>query len=301
MKVLLGIATYKRPELLTHCLRSLVAMDHGEHDVQILVVDNDKVPSAKPTCDQFDNILYNHEVKPGISEARNCVLDYSASKDFDLIGFLDDDQTVYVDWLAEMIKALKSFDADVVKGDNYIRVENKSPWFDFKPQNKKTGDVLKYTSTNGVLFKNWIAEILRFDRELGLTGGEDTDFFIRAYKLGAKQIAVQSAKTIETWDDERTGLFMLAKKTFINDSNKVTVMLKNDKVPVVFLTYFFKGLQRLILGLIYLFGFSSFAIVIMYSGHKFSFIFKGIRKIASGLGYLFGLTRKRHTYYRSKD
>ena len=119
LSVSLAIATQRRPEGLATAARSTfrqAGVALGE--LELVIVDNDAVPSAKPVVDQLAaeapfTVRYVHEPASGVANARNAAL---AAASGDLIAFLDDDEEAAPGWLAALIETQACYAADVVFG-----------------------------------------------------------------------------------------------------------------------------------------------------------------------------------------
>ena len=118
-RVTIMIPTQRRPDGLSVAARSVfgqVGVDPAE--LELVIVDNDQVPSAKPVADDLARIapfpvIYVNEKRPGVAFARNAGM---ARASGDLIAFLDDDEEAPPGWLAALLAAQVRFDADVVFG-----------------------------------------------------------------------------------------------------------------------------------------------------------------------------------------
>ena len=118
-RVTIMIPTQRRPDGLAVAARSVfgqAGVDLAE--LELVIVDNDQVPSAKPVADELAKaspfpVLYVHEPRPGVANARNAGM---ARASGELIAFLDDDEEAPTGWLAALMAARERFDADVVFG-----------------------------------------------------------------------------------------------------------------------------------------------------------------------------------------
>ncbi|MDR7230055.1 hypothetical protein J2X45_001136 [Caulobacter sp. BE264] len=118
-RVTVMIPTQRRPDGLAVAARSVfgqVGVDFA--DLELVIVDNDQVPSAKPVVDALSKgapcpVIYVNEKRPGVAFARNAGM-ARASGDF--IAFLDDDEEAPSGWLAALLAAQERYDADVVFG-----------------------------------------------------------------------------------------------------------------------------------------------------------------------------------------
>lgn len=191
--VVVGMATFRRPELLAALLpRLLEQIEHVRSvldpapECRIVVVDNDPEGSA---CDaaaalEDSRIHYVVEPAPGISSARNRVLDEAAGAD--VLVFLDDDETPHEGWLGHLLTVHRDYAADAVSGPVHAVFDGPTdPWVAasgtyVEPlrEGTPTGTVLPRAATNNLLLDlRTVRRLgLRFDSRLGLTGGEDSLF-----------------------------------------------------------------------------------------------------------------------------
>jgi succinoglycan biosynthesis protein ExoM len=145
-----------------------------------------------------------------VSLARNACLDVA---DGDLIGFVDDDEWVAVDWLVRMLQAMDEFDADCVFGPvlpqyppgtaSYIRVANPlyTEW-------GRRGTVVVVGRSGNTLVKRSVIERhrMRFDAAHGALGAEDTHFFHHLAASGARLVVTDDALVYEDAPPNRVTL-----------------------------------------------------------------------------------------------
>jgi succinoglycan biosynthesis protein ExoM len=196
------VCTYRRPGVVD-TVRSLLCQAGIAHsDLEIIVADDDPGLSArKAILDLAINatilIRYITSSAQNISSCRNSCLRVAKG---DWIAFIDDDQVAEPEWLQEMMKTASEFGADAVKC--YVRgiyppetpgwVRAGSPFtYDYGP----TGRQIRFADTCGILFRRDLPGVrdLSFAVELGVTGGEDTDFFLRYQTLGGKIVSCRAA------------------------------------------------------------------------------------------------------------
>ncbi|SFJ03683.1 glycosyltransferase family 2 protein [Caulobacter sp. UNC279MFTsu5.1] len=119
MRVTVMIPTQRRLDGLAVAARSVLAQLGVDFTVlELVVVDNDQVPSARATvADLADQapfpVHYVHEPRPGVAHARNAGM---ARASGELIAFLDDDEEAPAGWLAALLAAQARYEADVVFG-----------------------------------------------------------------------------------------------------------------------------------------------------------------------------------------
>lgn len=204
-RIVIAVLTYRRPEDLGELLPMLIdqarGAGDGQHTIEILVIDNDEAPSAAAVVQTAAAaagrrdvpVRYVHEPFPGISAARNRALDEAL--DDDILIFIDDDERPGADWLAQLLRTHEQFGADVVQGpvDSQFEVEPES-WLlacGFLHRRRlETGTQLDVAVTNNLLLDLHVVRKsgIRFDPELGTSGGEDTLFTRQLHRAGASMV-----------------------------------------------------------------------------------------------------------------
>lgn len=202
-RVAVCVATFRRPAQLAGLLESLgrLAFDRCRTpDVLVIVVDNDPggsalgiVERARPTLHW--PVAYAIEAVRGISHARNRAVSLALARGADFVAFVDDDEVVAERWLDELLAVQARYAAEIVAGPVLPRYAPGTPrWVErgrfFEHPRHETGTVLDFAATNNVLIA---ARLLRspggaFDERFSLTGGEDTHFFMRARRSGARMV-----------------------------------------------------------------------------------------------------------------
>jgi len=113
------IPTQRRLGGLAVAVRSVLAQRAVDFAaLEIIVVDNDQVPSAQATIEALAAgaacpLHYVHEPRAGVANARNAGMAKASGA---LIAFLDDDEEAPEGWLAALLTAQVRYDADVVFG-----------------------------------------------------------------------------------------------------------------------------------------------------------------------------------------
>jgi glycosyltransferase involved in cell wall biosynthesis len=199
MEILVGIPTHKRPELLRKCLASIEAQEGELPNIRVFVADNDakgKEGSAvvAEIAPSFRFPLTSTVVEePGISAVRNAILEEAKARGSDFIAMIDDDETASPQWLAELLKVQKEYGADVV-GAATLRVfpPTAPAWLRnsdlFPDAQAQTGPVPIIKGTGNVLLNcDFLARLEwpQFDNAYGLSGGGDSEFFLRLRSLGS--------------------------------------------------------------------------------------------------------------------
>jgi succinoglycan biosynthesis protein ExoM len=188
MDVVVGACTFRRHDDLRALLASVALLKIDPSiNLSILIVDNDKTPSAEPVVLAAQQTMpwplrYVHEPESGISCARNRVL--SEAGDSGFLAFLDDDETVDPLWLDRLVAAQRATGATFVQGpvEMTVRDDADAWWLDSAFFVQNTFDHLAPISeswTNNVLIDlEFVSRhAIQFDLSLRFEGGEDTLFF----------------------------------------------------------------------------------------------------------------------------
>lgn len=236
IRVDIGICTFRRPEV-TDALMSLAGMIVPEGvTVRVVVADNDRTPSAAGRVDALRDgypfeIAYVHCPASNISIARNACLDNSAG---DFLAFIDDDETVSVRWLPELLDTAERTLADVVLGPVRAGYLDDAPgWMregDFHSTHPVwVGDQIVTGYTCNALMRRSSAAFAgrRFKQELGRTGGEDTEFFSKMHQAGATFAFAANAWVFETVPAERARFSWLARRRFRSGQTHGRLLAEN--------------------------------------------------------------------------
>ena len=217
------ICTFRRAHV-ANTLASFALLEAPFHStLRVIVADNDDDPTAQVIVAQAAeqhglDVQYIHAPARNISIARNACLD-AATADF--VAFVDDDEVVTPQWLVALTTQHKESQADVMLGPVLAVYHANTPkWL-------LDGD---YHSTRPVWVKNRIITGycgnvlmrrdapalagLRFREDLGVSGGEDTDFFSRAHKAGATIDYAPDAVIYEGVPLERANFSWLRRRKF---------------------------------------------------------------------------------------
>lgn len=187
------ICTFRR-SFLAETLRSIGAMDADDHDIRIIVADNDHVPSARDLVETTQlalpfPITYVHAPAANICIARNACLDRAAA---DFVAFVDDDEVVGPGWIRALVSRAEASRAAAVLGPVRALYRPDAPHWMTRGDFHSTRPVfVKGTIRTGyscnVLIR-WTEPYnqMRFDLALGKTGGEDTAYFYQLTERGGR-------------------------------------------------------------------------------------------------------------------
>lgn len=205
------ICTYLRPKMLARCLESLQNQSAlSDVRVSFVVIDNDEHGSALAVVNEFVGRLpwpvhYRRENRRGIAPARNAAL--TAAKDIgaDWIAFIDDDEIADPDWIARLM-APEYRQCHVLMGMQTLLPPEPRPFWCLEAKKKRVSEnqVLRTAYTNNVRFSIALVDAgLRFNEQLGLSGGEDSEFFGEASRNGFEIRRTLRAVTYETVPSSR--------------------------------------------------------------------------------------------------
>ncbi len=300
VRVAICIGTFRRRELLREGLAGLARLTFrrvATPEIEIFVVDNDSSGSAKEICETATlpyPVRYIVEPKRGIVHVRNRALTEAVAANF--IAFLDDDEVPSEAWLDELLAAQARFGADVVSGPvlpSYapgIAEWVKRGGFFVRP-NRETGSPLEFCSTNNVLMRNEVlGRVPRFDDRFQLTGGEDTQFFLRVQRVGFKIIWSQEAIVHESVPKERATFGWILRRGYQSGNSWVLSEMSLDAALRIRAIRFVKGCTHLLVGL-------TGALVCSCLG-KAAFT-RALRKACLGAGMLTGLVGSKFLAYQS--
>ncbi|MBB3222340.1 glycosyltransferase family 2 protein [Pseudoduganella umbonata] len=219
------ICTYRRPELLIKTLAGIGRCAVGLGKVRVIVVDNDAAQSAREVTLQWAAtapVVVTYLVQPqqNIALTRNMGLDHANAP---WIALIDDDEVPEENWLKSLISTAQQYDADAVFAPVIAEFASNAPdWATkgtiFQRKRFSTGTVvpLKETRTGNVLLRGarLQQDQFRFDRELGLSGGEDSEFFARLGKAGYRMVWCDEACVREWTPPARTTMNWVLKRAF---------------------------------------------------------------------------------------
>ncbi len=244
-KILVGIKTYMRPAMLEGLLNSIAHADlPGE--ILLMVADNDAKGGARETVVNFARqapfpVKYAIVPERGLSNVFNCLIEAAIAHGASCLACLDDDQTIGKTWLTETWSALEKHNADACGANTVMCYPDFQPslpkwkWnrdipkFGWRvkirnanaiPNMPKQKVVEKRPNGNNFLLSERIYKDLnlRFDPKFNLTGGEETDFFLRAQEAGAKCIrnyGTCDGLVYHIIPDSRTTLRYFIRNTYI--------------------------------------------------------------------------------------
>jgi succinoglycan biosynthesis protein ExoM len=225
MLVSICIITYNRPKGLERLLKGLNKLEFSKvlsPQIEVIVVENSTKGIARQVIAEIKDgfqwpLKTDAEPKRGISYARNKCLSL-ASPEADFIAMIDDDEVPRANWLEELLLAQQQYGAEIVTGPVITHLPKNTPaWIVkggfFEREHHPTGKTREVAYTNNVLIKGEIIRKLDriFDTRFALTGGEDSEFFMRLHSYNYKIVWADEAIVDERVSPSRTNLAWILK------------------------------------------------------------------------------------------
>lgn len=304
MLVSICIITYQRAEGLKQLMNRLDRLEFKSIEppqIEVVVIDNDLSGSACEFCEQIKSefkwsLTVGIESRRGISYARNHAI-ACASKAADFIVTIDDDEVPESQWLEQLLLVQQKYHADIVAGPvlPFFVDKNVPDWVKkgrfFDLPRYPTGHPIQVAFAGNVLVR---AEILRklgkpFDERFSLTGGEDSDLFMRLYQAGYKMVWANDAIAHESIPQTRTTISYILQRGYRSWSTHS--LLERELYPCfkVQAIRIFKGIGLIIIGILLL-------IPSLFQGQH-AFV-KALRSICRGCGTMAGLLGIHYQEYR---
>lgn len=214
------IATFKRPLMLFGLLASLARQELDGIRLRIIVIDNDREQSAKPTVDAFRDtskldIVYDVEPQQNIAMARNRALSHVTAEYF---AFIDDDESASSLWLRSLLESLIRHQAEIAFGPVSCALPGDAPkWAEkcFRRPRRQTGALRQFGGAGNMMARRSVIDAgARFNPAFGLTGGEDTEFFYRLFLSGRRLIWCDEALVTEAVPESRLTLAWIRRRGF---------------------------------------------------------------------------------------
>ena len=180
-------------------------------EVSFTIVENGAQLASKETVFNFRTkvapLSVNYETQPvmGIPFARNKVLDIALREEGDFLTFVDDDETVDIDWLCNLVEVQQTRDLDIIGGPVRLTpVQSEQALCrmihrglilrNTRIEHRATRRIQANTDQNlPIITSNWMVRLdfvrktgVRFDESLGFSGGSDVLFYNDSKKHGAK-------------------------------------------------------------------------------------------------------------------
>lgn len=231
--VTLSTLTFRRPDDIAATLPLLVGQARAvPHDVEVLVVDNDTVDSARGAVEGFaPEVRYVHEPRPGIAAARNRVL--AETEDRDVVVFFDDDERPVEQWLSLLLGLYTTRrPAGVVGPVVSVYSQEPDPWIAagryFERLRHPTGTPVRVAATNNLLLdRRFLRDRgIAFDERFGLTGGSDTMLTRRITDAGGVLLWCDEAVVTDVVPASRLTREWVTRRAFRSANGGIRVELE---------------------------------------------------------------------------
>jgi len=210
----IAVCTRLRPKMLAELLQSCTSlMVPSCFELRILVVESGPEQVAKSIVEKFQSdlsVTYFHQPEIGVVRARNMAIDAFLATDSAWLGFIDDDEVLSAEWLAEIASAIHDYpDCNIFAGGAMmIEPETSLPIFQStKKLGRRRGQKLRIFCTQNVVFKRSIfaaeGRNARFDMRLNTVGGSDVLLSVQLSDRGESIRYVPAALSMETIPEER--------------------------------------------------------------------------------------------------
>lgn len=315
MKIVIAIPTRRRPEMLMSCLKSISTLAVPQDcNLQVVVVENDTfsvcrslVSSMADLYPKLQNLVYRHEPRVGISVARNACVQIAIELSADVLAFLDDDETVTPNWLLAHIEAMSKANSELLGGPvRLAEPDYKMGWinrfmfnalqYHYLENERKARERANIESSKKtkIYTNNWICKMsvfknynLKFNEELGLAGGEDTEFYNNCIDKGVKTNWVSNAIVWDHLPKERLSVNYQFRR--YRDQANVELHYKMKSKSISRLKIFGSILTKCLTA-------PFIAALIFFSPHKYAI--KMVQILGCVKGRLDALAGKTHTHYK---
>jgi len=247
--VAVSICTYNRHEPLARLLESLVVNAKrlaGRASVGVVVVDDSADGNARHVVERFADrfelgLSYRISGRQNIALARNMALETAIDLG-DWIAMTDDDCEAAPDWLEALLDLQQRTGADAVSGVLKRRVPPGSPrWLTEEPfldlglwEGVEDGAEVDSAAThNSMLSSRWLREhpAIRFDPDLGVTGGEDPVFYRTAHAAGLRIHYSRGAVVYENESPSRATLSYQLRTFFWHGNSAYIACVRRGDPP----------------------------------------------------------------------
>lgn len=297
------VATLQRPVLLHALLESLAGLafpKSGSVDLLVVVVENDESDTAREVVEGLRDrlpfpIVYRVEPRRGIPHARNRGVQVALEEEADFVAFIDDDETAHPDWLDELLDVQRRCAADVVSGPALPRfAAGVEPWVVeggfFNYPRYATGEVIPIAATNNVLVSSMLFrdDPTPFDPGFGLSGMDDSHFFMRMKRAGAKLVWADEAVVEEFIPESRARAGWIIRRAFRIGNGYVFCVRSLLPARRWVLPRVGGALARI--------GFGLLMMPVAALSGKARFV-RALRTLSNGVGSLVGLMGRRYEEY----
>lgn len=235
------ITTFRRPDGLERALASLERQAlPRDHRMIVVVCDNDPDKAAADIVQAWQqrlDVRFVHHPRGGIPGARNASL--READDADVVLTLDDDEWAPPHWLATMLAAAQTHEADLFTGPVTPELPDDAPRWSHGSslfgavRDHEDGDELSEAFTGNLLLTRRVLDRLDpwFDERLAYSGGSDIEFTRRAVKAGFSIRWVGRAEVHETVPRSRLTLRWVATRGYRIGNNRLHLAGMERRAP----------------------------------------------------------------------
>jgi GT2 family glycosyltransferase len=230
-RVIVAIPTYRRPKSLARLLQAIAALE-TRANILVLVADNDPTEHAGlnlcrslvPGYRWPLQAVMAHE--RGIAPARNVLVEHALHDPCaQFIAMIDDDEWPDPGWIDAFLRVAHQTGADVLQGS--ILFGDSDGHADIR---RPTGPIAGLQGAGNLFIRRKAVETMTapwFDPQFALSGGEDSDFFLRLAHEGCQFAWADDARAFGAIPATRNRLsWMLARAYSIGNSD-MRVLLKH--------------------------------------------------------------------------
>jgi glycosyltransferase involved in cell wall biosynthesis len=299
-RVAICIATFRRLEPLRELLVGVSHLTFRKvpaPEITVVVIDNEPSGSAEDICNEAMlpwPLKYVVESRRGIAQARNRAI-FEAG-DVDFVAFIDDDEYPSYAWLDELLATQSHFAADVVSGPVIPDFDADVPYWVregmfFNRAIHHSGQALDKCHSGNVLIRAGVFEKLSaFDERFALTGGEDTQFFLRVSQSGFSMVSSSRAVVHEPVTRARGNLRWVLRRAYQSGNSWVLSEISLDRTIPTRLIRLFKGFGWIVQGTLSM-------PISLFRGT--AALARSLRNIVLGAGMLAGLAGHNFKPYES--
>jgi len=243
-EVVIGVTTFRRPQMLEDALRAVEALMVGEDKVSVLVAENDAINrEGAQLVEGLRQAAYRFPIqalvvdKRGFTHGRNAILEEAfLHRGARFVAMMDDDQLPDPEWLVEMRREQQQTRANVVGPAVWPLFESTVPkWVAsariYNRDTHTTGPVDRLYGDGGVLFEDAAFRSLRppyYDHSFALTGGADSDLFRRMQQHGVTFARAAAARINERYPSSRLALDWAMRRAFRIGNVDVLINIKSQ-------------------------------------------------------------------------
>ena len=236
------IPTFNRPDGLKRAVESVFAQTYATKGFELIVVDNtpdatagDMISALRANCPETINFIALHEPAAGVANARNCAMQ---AVSYQLVAFLDDDQSAPADWLTELLKAHNAHPAAVTFGpvetklpEGQRRHEDYFKSFFARDPHFNTGYIdTSFGCGNALIdFSKVPGKHPWFDVAMNETGGEDDVLFGRISDAFGRFAWAEQARVFEHPGEARVALRYTLRRAFSYGQAPITLARREGR------------------------------------------------------------------------